>query len=131
MLRPRRPRPPRPEAAATGSPIVAVELLQDYLPGIRALRDVSTVDFAAYSEYLPEEVRKRAEHIVKEIHRVEQAIQVLRRGDTELFGGLMYSGHASLRDLYEVSCPELDILVDCDENLEGFFGLSQKSSIGK
>jgi galactokinase len=100
----------------------AVELLQAYLPGIRSLRDVSTVDFAAYAEFLPEEVRKRAEHIVKEIHRVEQAVQVLRRGEASLFGGLMYAGHASLRDLYEVSCPELDILVSATRLIPGCYG---------
>jgi galactokinase len=100
----------------------AVALLQAYLPHIRALRDVSTVDFAAYSEFLPIEVRMRAEHIVKEIHRVQQAVQVLRRGEVDLFGGLMYAGHASLRDLYEVSCKELDILVRATREIPGCYG---------
>jgi galactokinase len=100
----------------------AVELLKAYLPQIHSLRDVSTVDFAAYGAYLPEEVRKRAEHIVKEIHRVEQAVQVLRRGEAILFGGLMYAGHVSLRDLYEVSCPELDLLVSATRSIPGCYG---------
>lgn len=100
----------------------AVELLRSYLPEIRSLRDVSTVAFAAYSEFLPEEIRKRAEHVVKEIHRVEQAVLILRRGEASLFGGLMYAGHASLRDLYEVSCPELDILVNATRQIPGCYG---------
>jgi galactokinase len=69
----------------------AVELLRKYLPGIRSLRDVSTVEFAAYSMYLPPEVAKRAEHVVKEIHRVDQAIIALNRGDARMFGGFMFA----------------------------------------
>jgi galactokinase len=100
----------------------AVELLRQHMPGIRSLRDVSSVEFAAYSEFLPPTVRKRAEHVVKEIGRVQDAVVALRRGDPRLFGGLMYSGHASLRDLYEVSCPELDRLVEIAANLPGCLG---------
>ena len=100
----------------------AVEILQRYLPNIHSLRDVSTVEFAAYSEFLPEVTRKRAEHIVKEIARVDQAVISLRQGKAEIFGGLMYSGHASLRDLYEVSCPELDIMVNLTRQLPGCYG---------
>ncbi len=100
----------------------AVELLQRYKPGLRSLRDISTVEFAAYSEYLPDEVRRRAEHVVKEIHRVEQAVTALRGGDARLFGGLMFAGHKSLRDLYQVSLPELDALVEIARGLPGIYG---------
>ena len=86
-------------------------LLQQFKPALRTLRDISTVEFAAYSEALPEIPRKRAEHVVKEMLRVEQAVSALERQDAAHFGGLMYAGHRSLRDLYEVSCPELDLLV--------------------
>jgi galactokinase len=55
----------------------AVELLQKYLPGLKSLRDVSSVELAAYSTYLPAEIERRAEHVVKEIHRVDQAIIAL------------------------------------------------------
>jgi galactokinase len=100
----------------------AVKLLQKYLPQIQSLRDVSTVEFAAYSPYLPTEVAKRAEHVVKEIHRVDQAIIALRRGDARMFGGFMYASHKSLRDLYEVSIPELDSLVNIARGLPGIYG---------
>jgi galactokinase len=100
----------------------AVKLLQKYLPQIQSLRDVSTVEFAAYSPYLPTEVARRAEHVVKEIHRVDQAIIALRRGDARMFGGFMYASHKSLRDLYEVSIPELDSLVDIARGLPGIYG---------
>jgi galactokinase len=100
----------------------AVKLLQKYLPHIQSLRDVSTVEYAAYGPYLPEEVAKRAEHVVKEIHRVDQAIIALRREDARMFGGFMYASHKSLRDLYEVSIPELDSLVEISRGLPGIYG---------
>jgi galactokinase len=99
-----------------------VELLKEYLPGIKSLRDVSTVELAAYSTYLPIEIERRAEHVVKEIHRVDQAIIALRRGDVRMFGGFMFASHKSLRDLYEVSIPELDCLVEIAHGLPGIYG---------
>lgn len=100
----------------------AVELLRQYLPGIKALRDVSSVEFAAYSPYLPKEIGRRAEHVVKEIHRVEQAIIALHRGDARMLGGFMFASHKSLKDLYEVSVPELDSLVELARELPGIYG---------
>jgi galactokinase len=100
----------------------AVRLLREYLPNIRSLRDVSPVEFAAYSEYLPEGVRKRADHVVHEINRVYSAVTALQREDVQAFGALMYAGHASLRDLYEVSIPELDTLVEIARDQPGCIG---------
>jgi galactokinase len=99
-----------------------VEGLRRYLPAIHSLRDVSPQEFAAYSAFLPEEVRKRAEHVVKEIARVESAVNALHRQDTRALGALMYAGHASLRDLYEVSVPEIDTLVSLARKLPGVIG---------
>ncbi len=100
----------------------AVQLLQKYLPDIKSLRDVSTVEFAAYSMYIPAHIARRAEHVVKEIHRVEQAMIALQRGDAAMFGGFMFASHKSLRDLYEVSIPELDSLVQIARGLPGIYG---------
>jgi galactokinase len=100
----------------------AVELLQAYKPAIRSLRDITTVEFAAYAFFLPANVARRAEHVVKEIARVDDAVVALNRGDAKLFGGLMFAGHASLRDLYEVSCPELDAFVEIARGLPGCYG---------
>jgi galactokinase len=100
----------------------AVRLLKQDLPGIRALRDVSPEQFHALAHKLPEIVRMRAQHIVEECARVEEAIVKLEAGDAAGFGKLMVAGHASLRDLYEVSCPELDVLVDTASTLPGCFG---------
>lgn len=100
----------------------AVAALQQYMPHIRSLRDVSTTEFAAYSPYLPEMARKRAEHVVKEIARVQSALTALQRSDMQALGALLYAGHASLRDLYEVSTPELDALVALARSLPGCIG---------
>ena len=100
----------------------AVALLQRYMPGIQSLRDVKTTEFAAYAPYLPPEICKRAEHVVKEIARVEFAVSALDRNDPQAFGALMFAAHASLRDLYEVSTPELDILVELARDLPGCYG---------
>lgn len=100
----------------------AVALLRKYIPDLKSLRDVSPPEFAAYSVYLPEMISQRAEHVVKEIARVQSAITALYRNDARAFGALMYAGHASLRDLYEVSTIELDTLVEIARSLPGCYG---------
>jgi galactokinase len=100
----------------------AVEDLQHFLPKMHSLREISPQEFAAYSDCLEPVVRRRAEHVVKEIARVETALRALQRQDERVFGALMYSCHASLRDLYEVSTPELDTLVQLTRTLPGCLG---------
>jgi len=100
----------------------AVAGLQKFLPHIRALRDVSPAEFERYAGDLPEIPRRRAQHIVEEIARVEEAVACLERGDAAGFGQLMFAGHASLRDLYQVSCPELDAMVETALELSGCWG---------
>ena len=100
----------------------AVAVLQQFLPEIQTLRDVPPTIFAAYSNHLDPETRKRAEHVVHEITRVELAVSALRRNDQRTFGALMYASHASLRDLYEVSIPELDALVEIARLQPGVIG---------
>ncbi len=100
----------------------AVEILRQYMPQIHSLRDVLPTEYAAFSMFLPEEVSKRGEHIVKEIARVEAALSAMRRDDRRALGALMYAGHNSLRNLYEVSTPELDMLVELTRSLPGCIG---------
>lgn len=100
----------------------AVQALRQFKPSIGSLRDVSTVEFMAYSSQLPDEIRMRAEHVVKEIHRVETAISSLQQGDARAFGALMYASHKSLRDLFDVSIPELNTLVELARRLPGIYG---------
>ena len=100
----------------------AVRELQAFQPRLTSLRDVATTELAAYSPYLSEIPRMRAEHVVKEIARVSSALSALHRGDRQALGALMYAGHNSLRNLYEVSTPELDILVELTRQLPGCIG---------
>ena len=71
---------------------------------------------------LPEALRKRARHVVHENARVLDFVAALERGDLAPAGRLMDDSHASLRDLYEVSCAELDLLVDLAHSLDGCYG---------
>jgi galactokinase len=100
----------------------AVRLLAHHLPGIRALRDVSPEDFDRLAGRLPGPVAKRARHVVEEIERTRRAAPLLESGRAGEFGGLMNACHASLRDLYEVSIPELDAMVRIAQSLPGCLG---------
>ena len=100
----------------------AVRLLRQDLPGIKALRDVDLEAFNRLANRLPREVEIRARHVVEEIDRTQRAVPLLEGGDVQAFGGLMNACHVSLRDLYEVSCPELDALAGIAQSLEGCFG---------
>ena len=100
----------------------AVRLLSRDLPGIKALRDVSMESFNRLSHTLPVTVEKRARHVVEEIERTRLAIPLLEQGQTHTFGQLMNACHISLRDLYEVSVPELDTMVQIAQSLPGCQG---------
>jgi galactokinase len=100
----------------------AVRLLAQALPEIRSLRDVSADDFNRLAAKLPIEVGKRARHVIEEIERSRQAIPLLEAGNITHFGELMNTCHASLRDLYEVSCPELDVMARVAQSLPGCYG---------
>jgi galactokinase len=100
----------------------AVKILKTVLPEIKALRDVSVEDFDQHVHLLPAVVAKRARHIVEEIARTRLAVTLLREGKVIEFGKLMNACHISLRDLYEVSCRELDIMVSLAQSQEGCYG---------
>jgi galactokinase len=99
-----------------------VRLLSVHLPGIAALRDVSVADFRRHASELPETVRKRCRHVIGENQRVLDSIEALARGDAPGFGKLMDASHRSLRDDYEVSCAELDAMVDAAWAVPGVLG---------
>ncbi|HET7560478.1 MAG TPA: galactokinase [Limnochordia bacterium] len=100
----------------------AVAALAAHRPGIRALRDVDPDFLAAHGAELEPVVRKRAEHVVHENARVEAAARALKAGQIDRFGELMNASHESLRDLYEVSCAELDALVEAARACPGTLG---------
>lgn len=99
-----------------------VRLLQKYLPEIKALRDVSVDTFQKYAKSLPEIVRKRCQHVVEENQRVLDFVHALKENDTSLLGNLLLQSHESLRTLYEVSCRELDLMVEISMATEGVLG---------
>jgi galactokinase len=99
-----------------------VRLLQEKIPHIRALRDVSLQEFAACEELLPAPIRQRCRHVITENERTLKAAEALRRGELVELGSLMAESHLSLRDDYEVSCAELDLLVDVALSIEGVAG---------
>ncbi len=99
-----------------------VALLRRYLPGVEALRDVTSQDLVRCGHTLPPVVRKRCAHVVSEDERVLQAVAALRAGGVAEFGRLMDLSHASLRDDYEVSCPELDDMVELARSAPGCLG---------
>ncbi|MGW5212966.1 galactokinase [Streptomyces sp. NPDC004051] len=84
------------------------------LLGVDALRDVAHADLDEALDRLgdEEEVRRLVRHVVTENERVERVIALLESGDTRAIGPVLTAGHASLRDDFRVSCPELDLVVD-------------------
>ncbi|GGL58635.1 galactokinase [Streptomyces anthocyanicus] len=84
------------------------------LLGVDALRDVPYADLDAALERLgdEEEVRRLVRHVVTEDERVERVVALLESGDTRAIGAVLVEGHASLRDDFRISCPELDLVVD-------------------
>jgi galactokinase len=99
-----------------------VELLRERLPDILELRDVSVADFQQHADVLPDPIRRRCRHIVTENGRTLDAARALRAADLAEMGRLMYESHYSLRDDYEVSSPELDVLVELARALPGVLG---------
>jgi galactokinase len=92
------------------------------LPGVKALRDVTPEAFEQFGHELPEVIRKRARHVITENLRVQQAAEALAAKDLTRFGALMASSHNGLRDDFEVSCIELDIMVRLAQQAEGVYG---------
>lgn len=90
---------------------------------IQTLGDLTEEEFEAHKDAIKSEVRqKRAKHAVYENQRTIKAVDALKQNDIEEFGRLMNASHVSLRDDYEVSCEEIDILVDLAWNTPGVIG---------
>ncbi len=100
----------------------AVAHFRRFDPALSALRDVTPQLLDQHGEGLPVRVRNRARHVVEENARVRAASELLSARRFEAFGRSMTESHASLRDLYEVSCEELDGLVDIALATEGVLG---------
>jgi galactokinase len=99
-----------------------VEILKEKLPEINSLRDVTEKDFIKFQNLLPENIVKRCLHVITENGRTLEAAENLEKGDLEKVGAMMFASHESLRDDYEVSCAELDKLVEIARKTKGVFG---------
>jgi len=99
-----------------------VEVLQKFDPSVKSLRDVTKSLLENHKEDLNPSVYNRCRYVVDENQRVIDACNYLIADDIQLFGEEMYGSHAGLRDLYEVSCYELNVLVDATENIDDVLG---------
>jgi galactokinase len=100
----------------------AVAYLQQRLPALKALRDFSCSELMQYGQGMDEIAFRRARHVVCENERTLAAAAALRGGEMLRFGQLMVASHRSLRDDFEVSCRELDLLVSLALQLDGVLG---------
>lgn len=90
---------------------------------VKTLGDLTEEEFEAHKEAIKDEIcRKRAKHAVYENQRTIRAVKALKENDIAEFGKLMNQSHVSLRDDYEVSCEEIDILVDLAWKIDGVIG---------
>jgi galactokinase len=90
--------------------------------GVTALRDVTMEQFLGKAEQLDDVTQRRARHIISENERVLRAVEAMRRGDAVELGKLMNASHNSLRDDFEVSSDNLNIMVQCARREEGCYG---------
>ncbi len=99
-----------------------VAILEKVLPGVNALRDVLPTQLEAHADLLSEVVYRRCRHVVTEDARVLDAVRAMEAGDLDALGCLLNASHESLRHDYEVSCPELDTMVEIARRQPGVYG---------
>ena len=100
----------------------ATATLRRHRPEIKKLRDATVEDLQRWGGEMPDNVLRRARHIITENNRTVAAADALERGDLKTLGRLLYEAHASYRDDFEASCPEADILVELASKQEGCIG---------
>jgi len=99
-----------------------VAVLSRFVPGIRALRDVTPEQLARFGAEIDPVIHRRCRHVIDENRRVLLAKQALDSGDIGTLGTLMQESHQSLRLDYEVSCPELDLMCELALGVKGVHG---------
>jgi len=100
----------------------AVRYFAKWNPAVRALRDVSVDLLKRHAADLPPTILKRCSHVIHENQRTLDAARAFTQGDLAKMGELMRESHQSLRDLYQVSCRELDVMVEAAAGLPGYIG---------
>lgn len=99
-----------------------VEIIKQEHPEINSLRDVSITLLNEFKSVMPSVVFNRCTYVVEEIDRVLNSVQALKNNHLNTLGKLMYQTHEGLQYLYEVSCPELDFLVDFSKKYDEVIG---------
>lgn len=99
-----------------------LEIIARRFDGVHALCDASLDELARCENDMPETIYRRCRHAITENARVPDAVNAMKQGDLEGLGRLMNESHESLRDDYEVSCPELDLLVGAARGVDGVLG---------
>ena len=99
-----------------------VHILQSFNPDVKSLRDVTGEHLENHRSELGEVLYKRCSYVIQENLRVEKACGDLQKGDFKSFGDRLFQSHYGLRDEFEVSCRELDVLVEVAEKQEGILG---------
>jgi galactokinase len=99
-----------------------VRHLAQFYPNVRALRDVTIEQLEDHRGELPEVIYRRCRHVIMENARVIEAGEALEQHDLTRFGRLMGESHVSLRDDYEVSAAELDLMVELAQKVDGVYG---------
>lgn len=99
-----------------------VAVIAGRFPAVKQLRDASLEQLAACRAEMDEIVFKRCHHVITEDNRVWESVAALQKGDLATFGRLMNASHDSLRDAYQVSCPEIDFLVNLAREVPGVLG---------
>ncbi|MHA7130848.1 galactokinase [Algoriphagus namhaensis] len=100
----------------------SVRILKKSFPEIQSLRDLSFEQLPTVQGQLPAALFPKAKHVISENHRVQLAVNALNADDLETFGQLLFQSHRSLSRDYEVSCQELDYLVEIAKDLPGVLG---------
>ncbi|WP_145332648.1 galactokinase [Paenibacillus xylanexedens] len=101
----------------------ALAILKEQLPALNYLAQLKPEQFDTLQDQIKDEkVRQRAQHVVEENARVLASVEALQNNDLQMFGQLMNASHESLRDLYEVSCSELDVMVEEAQRIPGTLG---------
>ncbi len=99
-----------------------VNIISSKYKNIKSLRDVTKSILTEFKQELSSKLYQRASYVIEENERVLLASEVLERGDLQKFGELMYQSHRGLQHQYQVSCKELDFLVDFSENYNQIIG---------
>ena len=100
----------------------AAEIFRKLDPKVRGLRDVSIEVFEKNKGKVPLPARKRAEHVIYEIDRVKKAAEALKSNDLEAIGRIQRESFRSMRDIFEISCPEINAMADISDSVEGVYG---------